>query len=617
MAAPSPFPAAVYSGRRMSRFLDRLRSGPPLVADGGMGALVSGALHGLRCPEEANVRAPESVVAVHTAYIAAGAELIETNTFGANRRKLARLMLEDSLEELNSAGVRLAREAREVVGRDVFVAGSVGPLGELEVFDPAEHGPLYAEQATVLEGRGVDLFMVETFFDLDELVVAVEAVRSVSSLPIVALLTFDDEAEVTGGVGAAVAARRLAALDVAAVGTNHGAGPTVALRALQEMRGAGLPLAALPNVGLASLAGRRVIYPHSTPDYFAEFAVQAVALGARIVGGCCGTTPAQIEAIRDAFDTGRAPAASLLVDEPSFPATHAPDTAETALQRAFREGEWVVSVELDPPKGGSLAGLVETARELHASGKVGFVDVNDNPMARARMNALMTSATLQREAGVETIPHVTPRDTTVMGLEGMLLGAHAEGVRNVLAVTGDPPHVGDYPGSRGVYEVDAIGVVQLVSALNRGEDYVGKGLDAPTSFFVGVAVNPSAADLELELERFRAKVEAGARFAMTQAIFDVELLDRFAERLGGWPIPVLVGVWPLRSHTMALRLHNEVPGISVPATVLEALEAAGADAPAVGLELARELVDASRSRAAGIYVIPPFKQPAAALDLFA
>jgi len=277
----------------------------------------------------------------------------------------------------------------------------------------------------------------------------------------------------------------------------------------------------------------------------------------------------------------------------------------------------VVSVELDPPKGGSLEGLIETARAIHASGRAGFVDVNDNPMARARMNALMTSATLQREAGIETIPHVTPRDTTVMGLEGVLLGAHAEGVRNILAVTGDPPHVGDYPGSRGVYEVDSIGLVQLLAALNRGEDYVGKGIDAPTSFFVGVAVNPSAADLDLELDRFRRKVDAGARFAMTQALFDLHLLDRFAERLGGgWPIPVLVGVWPLRSHAMALRLHNEVPGISVPETVLTALSDAGADAPAVGLELARELVEGAHGRAAGIYVIPPFKQPLAALDLF-
>ena len=602
----------------MSRFLDRLQNGPPLVADGGMGALISGAVHGLRCPEEANLRAPESVIAVHAGYIAAGAELIETNTFGANRRKLARALLDDAFEEINSAGVRLAREAREVAGRDVFIAGSIGPLGELEVFDPSEHGPLYAAQARVLEGRGVDLFMVETFFDLDELVVAVEAVRSVSSLPIVALLTFDDEAEITGGVGAETAAQRLAGLGVAAIGTNHGAGPTVALRALRGMMDAGLPLAALPNIGLASLAGGRVVYPHSTPDYFAEFAVQAVALGARIVGGCCGTTPAQIQAISDAFEAGRTPAALLEVDEPSLPLAPPPDAGETALAQAFRENEWIVCVELDPPKGGSLDGLVEVTRALHRSGKVGFVDINDNPMARARMNALMTATTLQREVGIETIPHLTPRDTSVMGLEGLLLGAHADGVRNVLAVTGDPPHVGDYPGSRGVYEVDSIGLVQLISGMNRGEDYVGKGLDAPTSFYVGVAVNPSADDLELELDRFHRKVEAGAHFAMTQALFDLELLDRFVERLGGsWPIPVLLGVWPLRSHAMALRLHNEVPGISVPETVHDALQTAGPDAPAVGLDLARRLVDESRDRVEGIYVIPPFKQPLGALDLLA
>jgi len=619
-AAPlRPIPAASrdYS-RSVSRFLERLGSGTPIVADGGTGALISQAVSGLRCPEEANLRAPESVVAVHASYIAAGAELIETNTFGANRRKLARVLLDESFEQINSTAVRLAREAREVAGRDVFIAGSIGPLGELEVFDAAEHGPQYAAQAQVLEGRGVDLFMVETFFDLEELVVAIEAVRGVSSLPIVALLTFDDEAEVTGGVGAAVAASRLAALDVAAIGTNHGAGPTVALKALRGMHDAGLPLAALPNIGLASLVGGRVVYPHSTPEYFAEFAVQAVGLGARIVGGCCGTTPAQIEAVREAFDAGRVARTTIEVDEPELALTPATTEQATGLERALRNGEWVVSVELDPPKGGSLDGLVEVARAIRASGHAGYVDVNDNPMARARMNALMTSATLQREAGIETIPHVTPRDTTVMGLEGVLLGAHAEGVRNILAVTGDPPHVGDYPGSRGVYEVDSIGLVQLLSALNRGEDYVGKGIDAPTSFFVGVAVNPSADDLELELERFRQKIDAGAHFAMTQALFGVEVLDRFVERLGGaWPVPVLVGVWPLRSHAMALRLHNEVPGISVPEAVLSALWDAGPDAPAVGLELARELVTGTRERAAGIYVIPPFKQPLAALDLFA
>jgi homocysteine S-methyltransferase len=301
-----------------------------------------------------------------------------------------------------------------------------------------------------------------------------------------------------------------------------------------------------------------------------------------------------------------------------LPAAPASPVEETALARALREGEWVVSVELDPPKGGTFEAMLDVARRLRDSGRVGFVDVNDNPMARARMNALMASVAIEREVGIEAIPHVTPRDATVMGLEGVLLGAHAQGVRNVLAVTGDPPHVGDYPGSRGVYEVDSIGLVQVLARLNEGEDYAGKAIDAPTSFFVGVAVNPSADDLDLELARFEQKVAAGARFAMTQALFDLGHLERFLERVGGRsPIPLLVGVWPLRSHAMALRLHNEVPGISVPDPVLAALRDAGAGAPDVGLELARELVAATRKLAAGIYVIPPFKQPEAALDLLA
>src|SRR5438093_603518 len=576
----------------MNRFLERLRTGPVIVADGGMGAIVSGAVPRLRCPEEANLRAPESVVALHTSFIRAGAELIETNTFGANRRKLAAHFLEDDLEAINSAGVRLAREAREVSGRDVFVAGSIGPLGELESFDVADHAPLYAEQAQVLEGRGVDLFVIETFFDLDELVAAVEAVRAESSLPIVALMTFDEDGDTAGGVGATEAAERLSRLDVAAVGTNHGAGPHAALTALARMRHvAGMPVVAMPNVGLASLSGGRVVYPHSSPSYFEEFAAQARSLGARVVGGCCGTTPAQIEAIRSALEDGKAPSAPFVVGERELPVEPVSLAAATALARALAAGEWVVSVELDPPKGGTHESMLDVARRLKASGRVGFVDINDNPMARARMNALMAAVAIERAAGIETIPHVTPRDTSVMGLEGVLLGAHAEGVRNVLAVTGDPPHVGDYPGSRGVYEVDSIGLVQLLQRLNRGEDYAGKAIDAPTSFFAGVAVNPSADDLDLELERFELKVAAGARFAMTQALFDLAYLDAFLARLGGSsPIPLLVGIWPLRSHQLAVRLHNEVPGIVVPDEVQERLRTAGADAIEVGLELARVLV---------------------------
>ncbi len=600
----------------MADFLTRLRSGPPIVADGGLGALLSGAVPGLRCPEEANLRAPESVIAVHASYIRAGAELIETNTFGAGRRKLAAHFLEEEFEAINSAGVRLAREAREVAGREVFVAGAIGPLGELEMFDAAEHGPLYAEQAGILVGRGVDLFMLETFFDLDELEAAVLAVGGVSSLPIVALLTFDDDAETAGGVGAAEAAERLGRLGVAAVGANHGAGPHGALTALAAMDGSSLPLAVLPNIGLASISDGRVLYPHSTPEYFAEFAAQAATLGARLIGGCCGTTPAQIEAIRRALEGERRPRFVFERGEREVRVAAAAEGAETQLARALREGTWVVSVELDPPKGSTNTAMIEVARMLRESGHVGFVDVNDNPMARARMNALMASVAIQREAGIETIPHVTPRDTTVMGLEGVLLGAHAEGVRNILAVTGDPPQVGDYPGSRGVYEIDSVGLVQLLARLNQGVDYVGKAIDQPTSFFVGVAVNPTADDLRLELERFERKLAAGARFAMTQAIFDATQLQPLLDHYdGAVPVPVLVGVWPLRSYALALRLHNEVPGITVPDHVLERLSDAGPDAPAVGLALARQLVDAIREVAAGIYVIPPFKQPEAALEL--
>src|SRR5919106_143168 len=279
------------------RFLERLEHGPVIVADGGMGALITSAVPRLRCPEEANIRAPEAVVSLHVGYIKAGGELIETTPFGANRRKLASQYLENEFEAINSTAARLAREAREISGKEVFIGGSIGPLGELGDLPVKERAEVFAEQATVLEGRGADVFVIETFFDLDELETAIAAVQDVSSLPIVALLTFDEEAETLAGVSARQAAQRLAALDVAAIGANHGAGPQAALAALEQMRQDGRPLVAMPNIGLASLAGGRVIYPHATPEYFAEFAAQARALGARIIGGCCGATPAEITAI--------------------------------------------------------------------------------------------------------------------------------------------------------------------------------------------------------------------------------------------------------------------------------------------------------------------------------
>jgi len=597
----------------MSRFLERLAAGP-LVGDGGMGALLASAVPRLRCPEEANIRAPESVVGVHVGYIRAGADVIETNTFGANRPKLAQHFLEEEFEGINGAAVRLAREAREVCGREVFIAGSIGPLGDLELRGQ-DASSLYAEQATVLEGRGVDLFMIETFYDLDELETAVRAVGSVSQLPVVALMTFDGDGQTLAGVSAADAAERLHSLDVAAFGANHGAGPAAALQALSQMQSSGTKLAALPNVGLASMSGQRIVFPHATPAYFGEFAAQARSLGAALIGGCCGTTPAQIAAIREAIDENVQPSGSLLVRERDHATAVAAATDPTRLEELLAAGEFVVSVQLDPPLGANPQALLETARAVRDSGKAQFVDVNDNPRARARMSGIMASVAIERFTGVETIPHLTPRDTTVAGLESQLLGAHAEGVRNILAVTGDPPEAGDYPGAHGVYEVDSIGLVELMTQLNQGEDFYGRAIDAPTSFAPGVAVNPTADDLELELDRFHRKVAAGARYAMTQILFSLDPLEAFRERLGGaWPIPVLVGVWPIRTYELLIRVHNETPGIVVPLDVQERYRRAGSNAREVGGELGLELIDGARRLAHGVYVMAPFRAPMNVVD---
>ena len=580
-----------------------------------MGSLITSAVPRLRCPEEANIRAPESVLSLHLGFIRAGAELIETNTFGANRLKLAARFLDDDVERINSEGVKIAREARQVSGQQVFIAGAIGPLGDVRDAEE-ERRALFAEQAELLAARGVDLFFVETFYDLGELETAIDAVRTISSLPLVALLTFDEDGQTLAGVPAREAALRLRELGVDALGANHGAGPQACLAALEGMGADGPPLAALPNLGLAGLAGGRIIFPHATPEYFAEFTAEAIQLGAALVGGCCGTTPTEIAAIRSAVDEGRRPRAPFHVAERELAVAAAAVEEETRLARDLRKGTWVVSIQLDPPLGGSHAGMLDVAREIKASGLAEYVDINDNATARAAMSGVIMAAAIERAAGIETIPHLTPRDSTIMGLESLLLGAHAEGVRNVLAVTGDPPEVGDYPGSQGVYEVDSIGLTRLVSHLNAGEDYNGKAIDAPTSFFPGVAVNPTADDLELEATRFHTKVAAGARFAMTQILFDLEHLDRFLQELGGSsPIPLLVGLFPVWSYRLAVRLHNEVPGIVVPEGLQAALLDAGADAAEIGLEHTRRLYAQSREKAAGVYVVAPFRKPLAALEV--
>jgi homocysteine S-methyltransferase len=429
-------------------------------------------------------------------------------------------------------------------------------------------------------------------------------------------MSFDSDGVTLAGVSARDAAARLRELPVQVFGANHGRGPAAALNALSEMGGGDAALAALPNVGLATMTGARVSFPLATPEYFADFAATARSLGARLIGGCCGTTPAQIGAIRAAMDENRAATGPLRTHARVRETSVMPAEGPTELARALAAKEFVVSVQLDPPLGGNVNGLLLAARELKASGRAQFVDVNDNPRARARMSGMIASVAIQREAGIEVIPHLTPRDSTIAGLESILLGSHAEGIRNILAVTGDPPEAGDYPGTGAVYDVDAIGLVELISRLNDGTDFHRRAIDAPTSFFTGVAVNPTADDLGLEIERFHRKIEAGARFAMTQILFDMSYLDQFLERLGGpSPIPLLVGVWPIKSLELAVRVHNETPGIVVPDHVQERYRAAGPNAAEVGAELAHEVIARSREVAAGVYIVAPFRRPLGVLDI--
>jgi len=596
-----------------------------LVADGAMGSMLFEAAGAQRCFEELNLTQAEAVFRVHQAYIEAGAQIIETNTFGANRSKLAPLGLAEQVVALNHRGVKIAREAREAASREVLIAGSIGPLGiGPEVSDPPREEILeiYREQALALEERGVDLFILETFANLDVLLTAVDAIRSFSSLPIIAQLTFSEEGSTLGGIGAAQAAALLAQKSVQAIGANCTLGPQSLLPILEGLAAGGRPLSAMPNAGFPKRVGDRTIYPRSSPEYFALFAREAAAIGARILGGCCGTSPEHIRALADAMrdlKPAQARAAKPSAATAAAPAERAAAKREpeSRLWRKMQAHEFVVSVEIDPPKGTSLDRVFEQVDKVMASGHVEAIDVNSGTLARVGMDAMMVAGALEAR-GVQTIPHLTTRDLNLIGLQAILLGAWSiGGVRNVLAITGDPPSLGDHPETSGVYEIDSIGLVKVATRLNQGTDWAGKTLGGATNFTIGVALNPAAEDLDREIERFHAKVEAGAHFAMTQPLFDPAHWEQFLKRIGGrCPVPVMVGVWPLTSYKQALRLNNEVPGIVIPEPVLKEMESAGAAARDRGFAVARRMLDWARTEVAGAYLIPPFKRYEEILELF-
>jgi methionine synthase / methylenetetrahydrofolate reductase(NADPH) len=613
---------------RIDEFQQRLRDSV-LIADGAMGSLLYESLGAQRCVDELNATRAEEVFRVHMAYLEAGAHIIETNTFGANRNKLSAMGLEERVTEFNHRGVKIAREAREAARHEVLIAGSIGPLGafrDAREATPENFQNIFREQAEALEERGVDFYVLETFGNPDELVAAIDAIRSFSQLPIVAEMTYSEEGSTFSGFRPKDAWALLHERRVQVIGANCSVGPQDHLRILQDLAAVAgsFPMSAMPNVGFPQRAGDRVIYPKSSPEYFDLFAREAVVLGARILGGCCGTTPEHIKAMVQAVKGKHPSSDTRMVTVVEAPAEVRPAAArepESALWRKIQAQKFVISVEIDPPKGTSIDRVIEQVQNVMASKKVDAIDVNSGPLARVGMDALSLSGALEAR-GIETIPHLTTRDANLIGLQAMLLGAWAVGgVRNVLAVTGDPPSVGSYPESLGVYEVDAIGLVKVMAKLNKGQDWGGKNLGGATNFTIGVAVNPLAEDLDEELRRFRLKVEAGAHFAMTQPIFDPEHWEQFLERMGGKaPIPILVGLWPLSSYKQALRLHNEVPGIVIPEPLLKQLEAAGASAREHGFALARKMLDWAREAShlgiAGAYLIPPFKRYEEILDLF-
>jgi len=598
-----------------SRFFDRV-----IVCDGAMGSELLDRLPAGASPALAPVDFPSRVLDIHLAYLSAGADIIETCSFSASRPRLVRERQDHRTEEINSGAVKLAREAREIFGKDALIAGSIGPLaGVLDLDEagvPAQIAEAHAEQASILAGRGADLLILETFFRVDEIILAVEAVRTVCDLPLVGLLSFATEKPPHQYREQGRMLDRLADLELAAIGINCSPGPMGSLEILRASRQRTTPFAVMPNAGVLLRRDGRILMPPATPSYIARFARRAVAEGATLIGGCCGTGPDHIRAIAEAvgnLDVVR-PSGSVAVEiSTPPPVRRAP---ESSLTEKIRSGRRITLVQLDPPKGSSADGVLRAARALAAHPAVDGVDINSNPLARLRMDSLSLAREIQRLTGMETVPHITPRDSSLMGLQSQLLGAWLGGIRNVLAISGDPSQLGDYPG---VHDVNHVNIFELIRSLSRmaeGFDCAGNRIGDPPSFLIGVAVNPNVEDLAGELTRLRRKADAGAHFALSQVFFDWTPWLRFLDLCGGIPpLPVLAAVWPLPSFKTALRLHHEVPGISVPDDLLDALDAAGPDAAQIGRDRAIRMFREAPDYCAGTYLIAPFKQPEAIIPL--
>jgi homocysteine S-methyltransferase len=602
----------------MPKFAD-IFANRPVLADGAMGTVLYARgvfIH--RCYDELNLSDPGLILSIHEEYLQAGAEILETNTFGANRFRLARHGLAGKVAEINAAGARVARQAVDhLKGKQAagaWVAGTVGPLGvRLEPLGKTgldEARAAFAEQIQALAQAGVDMLIAETMPALNEAREALAAARQVApELPVLVMVTVDDEGNCLDGSSPEQAAALLTEWGAGAIGVNCSTGPTMVLTAIEAMRRAtALPLAAMPNAGIPRAVEGRNIYLIS-PEYMASFARKAIAAGVQIVGGCCGTTPNHIRAMRSAM---RAMDAQAQIEGSGVPPTLSTETppaplgARSRIGALIAEGSFVTLVEIVPPRGIDCSKEIEGARVLAQLG-VHAINVPDSPHASARMSAQSLCIQIQQHTSIETILHYTCRDRNVLSIQSDLLGASSIGLHNILCLTGDPPKVGNYPDATAVFDVDSIGLVNMVQRLNHGLDIGANSIGASTNFTIGVAANPGVPDIEQELRRFAFKVEAGAEYAITQPVFDLRLLESFLKRIEAHRIPVIAGIWPLTSLRNAELLKNDLR-VSMPEEIM--LRMAQADSPEAarreGILIAREMVEAVRPLVQGVQIGAPF-----------
>ena len=613
----------------MQPFRELLETDRILVVDGAMGTMLyAKGVYINRCYDELNLSNPDLVREIHSEYIRAGADIIETNTFGATAHKLQQYGLDSSLHEINAIAARIAREA---AGDRVYVAGAIGPLGlRIEPYGPtsyAEAKEMFKAQAAALLEGGVDLFCLETFSDVSEIRQAIDAVRELCDLPIVAQMTIMTDGNTLFGTTPELFTERLDNWGADVIGLNCGVGPAIILAALDKMRAVTKKkLSAQPNAGLPRDVQGRQFYMCS-PEYMSKFAKRFIQSGAKFIGGCCGTTPAHIKLISDSVRAAspRAQHAAFAgapahVTENAAPHVKVvPPEERSAWGRKIAQGEFVTSVEVLPPKGVDAQKTLDSIRLLKDAGVDG-VNIPDGARAQSRMSALATAVLVEQQIGIETVLHYCCRDRNLLGMMSDLLGAAALGLRNILVITGDPPKMGPYPDATAVFDIDSIGLTNMVNKLNHGLDLGNNPIGEPTAFCIGVGVNPGAINLDEEIKRFEWKVEAGAQYAITQPVFDTDQLRAFLKRIQHVRIPIVAGIWPLVSYRNAEFLHNEVPGVRVTPSIMDRMRNASAISKEAGrdegLRIARESLLEVREEIQGVQVSAPFGNVKYALEVF-